>query len=207
VVAVAKPDLNQRRVAEEEAAGKLVEQDDEDKDLPNWITTKWKPVLGGGWWDATDLEIREPPRPADPEPEEELTEWEMFVKMKKAEQQARERELFEFEQAQPWPVKALDFHDDIRLKPKHGEKMDWTDEEIQEFIGPYCFEPLTVYSSKWNYDYNKHLCPATLETHEWMEMKGLIREDEDELEPEALADASLQEDFSDFDNSNKKEGG
>lgn len=168
-------------------------------DLPNWITTKFKPVLGGGWWNPKEYDpmadlIADVPEAEDPPSEEDL-----YVRKMKHMQQARAREKFAWEQQQVSTIMPLDFSEDIRLQPKHGEKMDWTHEEIMEFIGFWSYEPLTVFSKDWNFDYKANLSPYFPETHEWMEMKGLIRATE--YEGEIDTDDLLEQDFSDFDTS------
>jgi len=200
IVAVAKPDLANRRKAELEAQGLTVSDDDSLEDVPVWITQEWTPgVLGGGWWDS-DIDHIDPPTPADPEPEDSDDPWEVHVAEMKAAQQAERLALFEQAQEQVgMNYDPVPNDDDVRLIARNeGYKMDWTHEEIEEFIGHWSYEPLTVYSKEWNYDYNRYLCKAAPETHEWMQMKGLIKDDDEEL---LEADGLLQEDFSDFDTS------
>jgi hypothetical protein len=185
------------------AAVRIEQADINESDLgkPQFITTVIKPgVLGGGMWDPEPEDVRALPDKYEiPEPKP-LDDGELWVREMKMKQKDEARARFAEEQANIGKNTLRphsDIWSDVRIN-KRGEKLHWTDEEIEEFIGWYTFEPLQVRPLWQNYDYNMHLTPCVPETHVWMEEQGFrFYSEEDEMN--LAEDSSLQTDFNDFD--------
>jgi len=113
--------------------------------IPDWITTDIEPVLGGGIWDPEPENLKQMPDKYEfPEPEP-LGDGELWVREMKQKQKDEARARFAEEQANIGKdrMPPLDFWSDIRVNTR-GEKLHWTNEEIEEYIGWYTFEPLQV---------------------------------------------------------------
>lgn len=192
---VAKPDKVQQTasdwgISEEE---RFVVENGVKIDLHDWIKSDWD----ADWWERSDEDYVDPITLDPPEPEEELDEVDQlsedYVRVR------QELELCEFEadQATVGMFKQYPITNDVRIlnRPYRNTK-EWTHEEILAFIGEPHWGPLTTRCPKSRNTF-EDLCPSVPETHEWLEERGMILEEEPTPEGEVL----LQADFSDFDSS------
>eukprot|EP00854_Cymbomonas_tetramitiformis_P026040 gene26040-31887_t len=160
-------------------------------DLHDWIKSDWD----ADWWEKSDEDYVDPIKLDPPEPVEELDEVdeisETYVKVR----QELEYCEYEADQAVVGMFKQYPITNDIRiLNRTYRNTKEWTHEEILAFIGEPHWDPLTTQCPKARNSF-EDLCPSVPETHEWLEQRGMILEEEPTPEGEVL----LQADFSDFD--------